>query len=236
MKEQYEHRTRYMLPRRTYTVIRVDGKAFHSLTRGCGRPFDKHFMAAMTAVGQRLCTGIQGACLAYVQSDEVSVLLQDFAEITTDAWFDGNVQKMASVSAAMATASFTAAWGTVGLFDSRVFTIPDSVEVENYFIWRQQDATRNSIQMAGHALFSDRELHKKSTADIQDMLHARGINWNDYPVPCKRGTVIRRVVVSDEPLRTAWLADHETPIFTKERAYLSALVSRMHGEVTACNA
>jgi len=106
MKTQYELRTRTWLPRRTYTIIRLDGKAFHTFTRGMERPYDERFMNAMDYTAMHLCLEIQGAQMAYVQSDEISILLTDFDKITTDAWFDGQVQKMVSVSASMATAKF----------------------------------------------------------------------------------------------------------------------------------
>src|SRR6185369_1764528 len=92
MKSQYENRTRYYLPRRTYTIVRVDGKAFHTLTRGMEKPFDNHFANCMTGTCEYLFDEIGGSQLAYVQSDEISVLLTDFKEIDTQAWFDGNLQ------------------------------------------------------------------------------------------------------------------------------------------------
>lgn len=224
MKRQYEDRTRYFLPRRTYTIVRVDGKAFHSFTRGCDRPFDTRLMAAMDGAALDLCSAMQGAGFAYVQSDEISVLLTDFERTATDAWFDGNLQKIVSVAASIATARFNARWRgeTSAMFDARAFTIPDPVEVENYFVWRQQDATRNSIQMVAHVLYSDRELHGKNVNEQQEMIFARGINWNDYPVRCKRG----RVIAYRE---TSWVCE-DPPVFTQERAYLTALVPRVWAE------
>ena len=102
MKEFYENRTRNFLPRRTYTIIRVDGKAFHSYTRGLIRPFDEKLVNDMDETACYMCKNIQGAKFAFVQSDEISILLTDFEGLTTDAWFDGNIQKMASVSASLA--------------------------------------------------------------------------------------------------------------------------------------
>ena len=224
MKSQYEHRARYFLPRRTYTIVRVDGKAFHSYTRGCERPFDACLIADMNSTAVALCEQLQGSQWAYVQSDEISVLLTDFDRITTEAWFDGNVQKMASIAAATATAEFNAVRRAMpgsrhrAMFDARVFTIPDPVEVENYFVWRQQDATRNSIQMVAQTLYSQKELHGKNVNEQQEMIFARGINWNDYPEGCKRG----RVIAYRE---TRWQIE-EPPVFTQDRAYLAALVPR----------
>ena len=216
MKHQYEDRTRYFLPRRTYTIVRVDGKAFHGYTRHCERPFDYALMADMDAVAVRLCEQMQGSEFAYVQSDEISVLLTDFAKITTDAWFDGNIQKMVSIAGSMATAALNARRADAqhpAMFDARAFTIPDPVEVENYFIWRQQDATRNSIQMAAHARFSHREMHGQNTSALQEMLFGCGVNWNDYPDGAKRG---RCVIAGEE---RGWKIE-APPMFTQDRKYL----------------
>ena len=106
MKGQYEDRTRYSLPRRTYTIIRLDGKAFHTFTRNMKRPYDENLMKIMDETAKFLCEEIQGAQFAYTQSDEISLLLTDFEKITTDAWFDGNIQKMVSVAASLATQEF----------------------------------------------------------------------------------------------------------------------------------
>ena len=107
MKEQYEHRTRYLLPRRTYTLIRLDGKAFHTFTRGMERPFDHNLMKTMNEVTKYLCENIMGCVLGYTQSDEITLLLTDFQNEKSEAYFDGNIQKIASISAGMASAKFT---------------------------------------------------------------------------------------------------------------------------------
>lgn len=226
MKRQYEDRTRYFLPRRTFTIVRVDGKAFHSYTRHCERPFDVRLMEDMDLTALALCRDIQGAQLAYVQSDEISVLLTDFATITTDAWFDGNLQKIVSIAASVATVEFNALRLAEGraLFDARAFTIPDRTEAMNYLIWRQQDATRNSLQMAAQAVYSHREMHGRSTKDMHEMLHAKGINWDAYPVGCKRGRVIE-YIASEDDLERGWRVT-EPPIFTQERTFLDMRVPR----------
>lgn len=192
MKDQYEHRARQMLPRRTHTVIRLDGKCFSAYTRGLQRPYDQQLMDDLATTAQFLCEEIQGACLAYCQSDEISLLLTDFGSPQTQAWFDGNVQKIVSISASLCTARFNELRpGKLAFFDSRVFTIPDPVEVTNYFVWRQKDATRNSVSMAAQAYFSHRQLHGKSSGEMQELLWSQhGVNWNDYDPRFKRGTVV----------------------------------------------
>ena len=122
------------------------------------------------------------------------------------------------------------------MFDSRVFSIPKE-EVANCLIWRQQDATRNSIEAVGQANFSHHELHKKTGAMIQEMLWSRkGINWNDFPTELKRGACcIKRQSEEtiDDPrnpgqkitvLRNRWTIDHEIPIFTQDREYIENLI------------
>lgn len=222
MKGQYESRSRFMLSRRTYTIIRCDGKAFHTFTRHCQKPYDSGLAQAMDDAARALVEEAQGSAFAYVQSDEISVLLTDFATIKTDAWFDGNVQKIASVSASVVTAAFNLSYApNLGaLFDARVFTIPDPVEVENYFIWRQQDATRNSISGLAQAHFSPKQLHGVNNAGMQDMLMLeKGINWNDCPANEKRG----RTVIYDN---YAWRVDNEIPVFTQDRSYLTSRIQR----------
>lgn len=216
MKRQYEDRTRMMLPRRTHTILRADGKSFHTYTRHCDKPHDERLAAAMDTAMLALCREAQGACLGYVQSDEISVLLTDFATITTDAWFDGNLQKMVSVAASVVTEIFNLEHGWYGRahFDCRAFTIPDPVEVENYFIWRQQDAVRNSIQSLAQSQFSHKELHALNTSALQEKLfQEKGINWSETPDGQKRG---RCGVYETE---RGWRVE-EAPTFTANRDYL----------------
>lgn len=211
MKEQYENRTRFSLPRRTYTIIRLDGKAFHTYTRGLNKPFDKGLYEDMdNAIIAMMCE-VQGVRFAYTQSDEISLLLTDFALPTTSAWFDGNLQKMASVSASVITAHFNQQRlarfvekhslnvlrgdAPIAYFDARVFTIPDRIEVMNYFIHRNQDCSRNSVSMVAQSHFSHKQLNGKSTTEMQEMLMTdKDVNWSNYPDELKNG----RLIVKEE--------------------------------------
>lgn len=268
MKNNYENISRYYLTRRTPVIIRIDGKAFHTFTRRFKKPFDDILVKSMQDTMKYLCENIQGCVLGYTQSDEISLVLTDYAELTTDAWFGNNLQKMCSVSASMATLAFNKAFNDNivrhidshfdidcnvmkdlveytkilinarnkgAMFDSRVFTLPKE-EVCNYFIWRQQDATRNSIQSVGQANFSDKELHKKSTKDIQDMLITqKDINWNNYATTLKRGSCCIKTDdslteydevgnICDYIQRSKWVIDNEIPIFTQDRNYVEKLI------------
>jgi len=213
----YELTTRTFLPKRSYTIIRVDGKAFHTYTRGMERPFDNGLIEDMNETAAYLCKNIMGAKFAYVQSDEISILITDFDTNETQPWFENNLQKMASVTASMATAKFNqlrmirASSDSdgddrilnlskseienfrLGVFDCRFWQIPSKVEVENYMIFRQQDATRNSISSVAQSMYSHKELHGVSSDEKQELIFQKGINWNDYPSRMKRGGFIEKV-------------------------------------------
>jgi len=233
MKDFYEGRACYKLPRRTFTIIRLDGKAFHSYTRGLLRPFDDRLMNDMDETAKFLCEEIQGARLAYVQSDEISILLTDFEDLGTEAWFDGNIQKMVSVSASLATGKFNQLRhlgsicptlpGKLAFFDSRVFTIPYQGEVENYFIWRQQDATRNSITGVAQSLYSHKELAGKNGSQKQEMIFQKGINWNDYAPRYKRGRgVMEEFYEKNGAQRRRW-AVVDVPIFSQDKEFFKKI-------------
>ena len=216
MKEFYEQVPKTRLVRRAPVAIRIDGKAFHTFTRGFEKPFDEVLGRAMRETMKYLCENIQGCVLGYTQSDEITLILIDYQTLNTSAWFDYEVQKMCSIAASMATMAFNKFfadevihfrkekfYNTAGenqyavylkavekgaMFDARCFNIPKE-EVTNLIYWRQLDATRNSIQMVGQANFSHKELQNKSCNDIQEMLfQERDINWNDFPTHLKRGS------------------------------------------------
>ena len=191
MKQNYEGRARYKLIRRTPVIMRLDGKAFHTLTKQCERPFDETFSVCIIETAKELLGQVQGAKCAYVQSDEISILLTDFDGLKTDAWFDYNIQKMVSVSAGIASAFFSKHWGCFGIFDSRVFNVPKE-EVCNYFIWRQLDWCRNSLQMLARAHFSHKELYKKNSTDMHEMLSKKGVNWANLEGKWKNGAFLTK--------------------------------------------
>lgn len=228
--KDYESVPRSRLPRRIPVLARLDGKAFHTFTRGCERPYDAHLHGCMWATATALCEQVQGCRIAYVQSDEITLLLTDYDTLTTEAWFNYEVQKMCSVAASIATAAFSRAWnrgGPSALFDARFWSVPTH-EVTNAFIWRQQDATRNSIQMLGQAHFSHKRLHGVDTKAMQDLLMLeKGINWNDCPTVQKRGACIVRESYEgpNGSTRTRWVVDREIPIFTQNRAYIEQHVA-----------
>jgi len=175
-------------------IIRIDGKAFHTFTKRCmcETPFDRKLHNAMVS-SMRKCmdTIMQNAVLGYTQSDEISILLKTWPDFNTEQWFGGKQQKIVSVSASAITAYFNKIFESsyLAMFDARAFQMPIS-EVANYFIWRQQDAERNSIQMYGRSVFSHKELQNKSCPEIIEMLYKKDMIWKDLYPWKKRGTVI----------------------------------------------
>lgn len=250
--KMHEDRTRFYLPRRTYTIIRLDGKSFHTFTRGCKKPFDRSLMDCMQAATLKLCEEIQNVKIGYTQSDEITLVLTDFDERGTCQWFDGNLQKMVSVSASIATAEFNKRWSRVatelfyetlsdvvydhnGLvaeilnfqdelksahFDSRAYTVSECWEAYNAVLWRQNDASKNSVQMVARALYSHGTLQDKNIPQLHDLIVEAGQNWNDYPTDCKRGAFVVRG-------ENGWKIDAEGPILTQDKGYFFKFVPQM---------
>lgn len=244
----YENINRYYLTRRMPLVIRADGRAFHTFCKGLKKPYDHLFAKAMQATAFSLCKEIAGCKLAYTQSDEISLLLTDYDELETRAWFDKNLQKIVSISASMATLYFNEAFKDLSdrwcdcyvegwnhseeddryfdvirkrqfkaTFDSRAFCIPKE-DVANYFIWRQKDATRNSINALGQVNFSHKSLQGLNVNQVQDkLLTEKGINWNDQSIEFKRGICC----IKGED---GWIVDEEIPIFTEDRNYIERFI------------
>ena len=218
MKENYEDRYRVKLTRRTPVIIRLDGKSFHTLTRGMEKPFDKTFIKGLNYAVNNVIENIQGAKCAYIQSGEVSILLTDFDRLNSSAWFDYNLQKLVSVSAAMLSVHFSEWLRNVmkknrAYFDARAFNIPKE-EVVNYFIWRQKDWIKNSTSMLARSVYSHKELYKKKQKDIHEMLYKRGVNWANLDPVCKNGTFIYRTVNKYDV--TYFKMDYESD-FTKKK-------------------
>lgn len=200
MKEYYEQIPKTKLMRRTPVAIRLDGKAFHTFTRGFQKPFDEVLVKSMQETTKYLCENIQGCVLGYTQSDEITLILVDYKNLNTAAWFDYEVQKMCSIAASMATLVFNRYFSLeLDRFQDENFIagewkVEESVpraygrayntgamfdarvfnipkeEVTNLIYWRQLDAIRNSIQMVGQANFSHKELQYKSCKDIKEQL------------------------------------------------------------------
>lgn len=245
IKENYENRAKIKLLRRTPVIIRLDGKAFHTFTKGFNKPFDEILTLTMQKTMLALCKLIQGCVLGYTQSDEITLVLTDYAKLNTSAWFDYDIQKICSVSASIATLIFHKtffttlhqnsdnvenmmlgvhykAWLKGAFFDARCFNIPKE-EVTNCILWRQQDAIRNSINTVGQAYFSHKELQGLSTDQIlKKLIEEKQIDWNKLPVHLQRGSCcIKREVNGID----SWFIDTEIPIFKgDDRNYIEKLI------------
>ena len=249
MKGAYENRYRNYLPENIPVIIRLDGAHFHNFCRGMKKPFDPIFVKTMQQTMLKLCEIIPNVKFGYVESDEISLVMIQ-SERNSQPWFDNNIQKIVSTSAALCTLWFnnyfaentiidttldifnmnqdSYDWKMVRkgkempTFDSRVFVVP-AFEVHNYFVWRQQDCTRNSIQAVAQSLYSQKELHGINTTKLQDkMFTEKGVNWNDYTTVEKRGTCAYRIPTTvigkdgHEVTRYKWVLDYEMPILTSE--------------------
>jgi len=221
MKQDYEYALRLVVPRRSYVVIRIDGRGFHTFTRGLERPYSCPLAEALDAAAIGLCQEMIGCRFAYGQSDEYSFLLTDFEKENAPLWFDGNVQKIVSVSASLFTAHFNRAFpsGKIAAFDSRVLVISQRAEVEKYFLWRQLDASANSLNMLASAHYAHAELAGKSNSEKHEMLFAKGVNWAKQATDFKRGRVVRRSAEGK-----GWETDLAIPVFSRDVSYLKKLV------------
>lgn len=185
----YEETFHRVAVRRTPVMIRVDGRAFHSFTASLDRPFDAKLMAAMVFAAMDVAKDMQGFKAGYVQSDEASFCLTDYDTLNTQGWFDYDVSKMVSISAASMSVAFGRHFGGGNaVFDSRAFNVPES-DVANAFLWRARDWERNSLQMYARAFFSHKQLHRKKREDIHEMLHGIGKNWTTDLTPVERNGV-----------------------------------------------
>lgn len=189
--------TETTLPPGWPTVARLDGRAFHTFTRGLDRPFDHRIVALMRDTATHLVEKFHAAA-AYVQSDEISLVWPRTPEL-----FGYRVQKLVSVLAGAASARFCSGLaehlpcrvGAYPHFDCRVFQLADVGVVDSYLAWREADAVRNSVQAVAQSLFSARELHGRGVSELLKMIPTRGRSWHDYPDELRRGSYLVRTVV-----------------------------------------
>lgn len=239
--KDYERRNQYYLQHKIPVILRLDMRAGHSFCRGFDKPFDPIFMEAMQETMRHLCQEISGVCLAYTQSDEITLVLQDYKQIETDAWFSYRTDKLCSITASSATLAFNRIFDRLYLedlmnydqeelplfvlahdrarkngatFNCRCFNLPKE-EVTNCLFWRQQDSVRNSIQSLAQANFPHKQLQGKSCNELQEMLfQMKGINWNDLETEKKRGSCCVKIEAEG---RSRWVIDRDIPIFKGEK-------------------
>jgi tRNA(His) 5'-end guanylyltransferase len=213
-------------------IIRIDGVHFSTFTKGMEKPVDLRLKHSMIYTMFELCKKIQGCKFGYAQSDEISLLLTDYDNFETAAWFDNCLRKIVSVSASLATMYFNKVFGQdiedvelyirkrdTAYFDARAFNLTKE-EVNNYFVWRQQDCIRNSIQALGQSKFSNKQLDNVNCLNIKTMLkEVHGIDWDEIPLEQQRGTCTFRIPADDEG-RKKWNIDDKIPMFSEDRNYI----------------
>lgn len=245
--KQYEEASRTYLTNGSPKVLRLDGKAFHTFTRQFKQPYDIAIMNAMCDGAKAVMKEIGGiARMAYIQSDECSIVINDAINSVSQPWFANQVQKMVSVASAVMSVHFSYAIAKAtahdddlayvfkpAYFDARIFQLPSVDEVVNNLIWRQQDATRNSISQWSRSMFSHKELQGRNCSEMQDMMMLqKGFNWNDAPTWTKRGVVLYKIPGVANGERTQWIDDMEIPIFTKDRDYIINLFGKQEVSIT----
>lgn len=213
----YQSVSDHVLMPNSYVLVHCDGRAFSSLIKKrFKRPFDDDFIFMMNETAKYLCENIGGCKMAYVQSDEISLVLTDFDTETTDSFFGYRMCKLISTIAAMATAKFNRLWTQsilhfpcsdsdknlifnelpLATFDCKVWNVPNYYDAVAWFIFRQNDCIKNSVSQTAQSLFSHKELEGVDTQGrIDKMLCEKGINWEDFDNGVKYGRFIYKVKV-----------------------------------------
>lgn len=182
-------------------IVRLDGKAFHTFTKGVNKPYDEGLTRMMVETTKHLVKTYH-ANLGYTQSDEITLMFYVESHSQSDYIFGGRFQKLESLLAASASVYFNklipvylpSKMNASPVFDARAFVVPTMADAYDCFLWRQLDATKNAVSMAAHTYFSHKSLQGKHSKEMQEMLFSQnGINFNDYPFFFKRGTFAQRV-------------------------------------------
>lgn len=233
----FEAATEQRAPRHLPLLVRLDGRAFHTYTRGLRRPYDERLSRCMVETTRTLVAGMHCA-VGYTQSDEITLLFHaDPTQPSSCLPFDGRIQKLASVLAGMASSRF-AVLAYEALpdkrqytphFDGRAWSVPTVEDAVEAVQWRVDDATKNSVSMAAQSVYSHRQLLNKHTPEQIEMLRAKGVEWSDYPDFFRVGSFLRRVIVD------VVLSDDERMVIPeRHRPAMGAVVQRGHVvEVTA---
>jgi tRNA(His) guanylyltransferase len=220
----YEDAFRYYFTKRTPLIVRLDGKSFSTWTKPL-ETFDMRMSNWMQEAVKYAMAEIQGCVFAFSVSDEISLFLRDWDKLTTCAWFDNNLQKIASVSASLVTAKFNETVkdsgyrlnnGKLATFDSRAFTLPKD-EVVNYFIWRQHEGIRNSVQMLGQELFGHAAIKGMNNNEVKRKIEIEKPeqSWDKLDPIFRHGFAIRK----DEDAITT-----SVPLFKEDRQYIEDLI------------
>lgn len=220
MKEYETNNLPYKLWGRLPIYARMDGICFHTFCKDLKKPYDARLSELMIALAKELAEEFNANC-AYTQSDEIS-LAWHLDNYEAEMFCGGRVQKLNSHLASRTSVKFNRLLpvyipekvSSEPAFDARVLNLPDLNEASNMFLWREMDATRNSIQMAARAYFSHNELKNKKRGELHEMLFTlKNVNWNNYPNFFKRGTFIIRNKVLLEKVENSEIIKFERTRF-----------------------
>ena len=200
-------------------VIRLDGRAFGTYLKNIKGEFNSFVKQAFVDAAIRLMEDIGGtARVAYLQSDECSIALNDFLDINTQAWFGNNIVKMCSVSSSIFTRHFnlqSPVKDSHAYFDARLVPLPSVSELNNYFVWRQQDGIRNSINKFARQHYSHKEVEGRTCVEILEALKLKGSPWENLLPWEQRGVCIERDVDGK------FKVNQNIPIFSKAPEYIA---------------
>lgn len=206
--------------------VRIDGRSFSKFTKGMQRPFDPRMTEAMIKTTEDLVRETK-ARIGYTQSDEISLVLLDYS-VLSEPFFGGKLQKLCSVLASVATASFAKHirdWEPYSekyaTFDCRVVQLPTRDETANMMLWRNQDAIKNSVSMACRSIASHKQMDHKDQKQMHEMIKEAGVNFDHYPEAFRTGTFVRRTVE-----QRALTLDEWNRVPPKHRPPLDSLVTR----------
>jgi tRNA(His) guanylyltransferase len=180
-------------------IIRLDGVSFHKWTKGLQRPFDEQLVQLMTETTKFLVEETN-AVVGYTQSDEITLILYSDSR-KSDIYHKGKKQKILSKLTGKCVSFFNEKrkellpeHDKIANFDARIYQTPTLEDAVAQLLWRENDATKNSISMLAQSFFSHKQLQNKNGNEMQDMLMLeKQVNWNDLPVRYKRGTYVKRM-------------------------------------------
>lgn len=252
--KQYERAYDTYMPSRLPVIIRIDGKGFSRFTKKiqAKKPFDSWFSDSMAQAMLETAEKIEGCVFAYTQSDEMTFVIKNDQSEESTPWFGNRIQKLTSVASSFVTATFNQRLFRLlekdvplAYFDARVFIVPSWQEAINCLVWRQNDATKNSISAACYyevARKPDRGkkqarklMHGLNQKQQQELLFQEtGINWNNYPAKFKRGIGCYKVAKEmayegNTFVRNSWELDTELPVFAREQEFLRNILGMNEG-------
>ncbi len=240
--DSYREASDYKLINRLPIIIAVNGRSFSKLTSLLDKPYCTKFAECIFSTMLRLCTEVEGALFAYQHNDEIAVVIRNDQNLDTSPWYDNRVQKISSVTAAIASVHFNNCATAIDLnlmgepiFTSQVFAVPNMIEVINTLVYKQQQNFYSSVQLA--CFYELLKKHDKNT--IKDMLTGLsvdekidllnqecGVDFNDYPTSFRRGAACYKVpkIMEDGSMKNKWATSQELPIFTKDQSFLSNIM------------